>query len=294
MRDQAVGLGHDRLADALDVLDAVETRAELLDRAQARGTLADGVEQAGVRDGGRHLGRERRAQGQLVGRPVVRRAVVQHQQPDRLVAEDERDEVDRPVPEPRVDLREVGGPRRVLEHDRPALGDGAVADDGRVGGDLRDGGDHRRIEVAVGDELVRVAAGVEQPQARDLGAEQRLGRVEDVLEHLVQLEVRAHLGDHATERLHAGIRSGGGPVRVAAACGVTRPRGTPSACRCAVVERERHAAGCGYPMNRNNAGAGWCLRGVRSHRMRAPIVRAIGRSYPHRRDRGTPALGQGA
>ena len=70
--DQAVRLRNDGLADPLHVLDAVQARRELLDGAEAGSTLADGAEEAGIRDGGRHPARERGAQLQLVGRPVVR------------------------------------------------------------------------------------------------------------------------------------------------------------------------------------------------------------------------------
>ena len=85
--DQPVGLGHDRVADLLDVLDPVQARRELLDRAQPGGALADRREQPRVRERRRHLVRERGAQLELVGGPVVGGAVVEDQQADVLVPE---------------------------------------------------------------------------------------------------------------------------------------------------------------------------------------------------------------
>ena len=135
--------------------------------------------------------------------------------------------------------------------------------------------------------------GLNSHRPGDLGAEQRLRRVEDVLEHLVQLEVRAHLGDDAPERLHAGIRSGG--ATRAGRRGVWRdssPRdavGRPVCCR-------RARAPCGglwiphgQEQRRRRVGAcevsGGTVRGAIRSGDR-PVVRA--------RDRGPLRVGQGA
>ena len=54
--DELVRLGHDRLADALDLLDPVEARGQLLDRSQTGRALAHRLEQAGIGDGDRPSG----------------------------------------------------------------------------------------------------------------------------------------------------------------------------------------------------------------------------------------------
>jgi len=203
--DQAVGLCHDRLADALHVLDAVQPGRQLLDRAEACRTLADRAEQPGVRHGSRHAAGKRRAQLQLVARPVVRRPVVEDEEADRLVPEHERDEVDRPEPQANVDLRKSGRRLRAGEDERPALRDRPHP--GRVVALVQrgDGIDQLGVEVPVGGKAQRVAAGVHQPERCDVRPEQRLGGVEDVLEYLGQLKVGADLRHDPAQRNGPGL-----------------------------------------------------------------------------------------
>ncbi len=240
--DQAVGLRDDRVADLLDVLDPVEARRQLLDRAQPGRALAHGREQARVRERGRHLVGERRAQLQLVGRPVVGRPVVQHEQADVLVAEQERDEVDGVEPEPLVDRAEPRGRGRLGQDDRPALAHRPQAHHVVVLVDGRDDVDQLLAQVPARDELERLAPRLELPQARGVGAEQLLRGIEDVLEHGVELERAVDLGHDAAQRdgarlLRAHVTGGSLPAGRAA-----------SAERCAVVQGQCHVTGRGYPL----------------------------------------------
>ena len=69
-----------------------EPAGELGDRGQAIGEGPARLGQAGAADGGGHLVAEGAGQRALVGRPGVGLAVVEHEQAERLVAEDERHE----------------------------------------------------------------------------------------------------------------------------------------------------------------------------------------------------------
>ncbi len=273
--DQPVGLGHDRVADLLDVLDPVEPGRELLDGAQPRGALADRREQPRVRERRRHLVRERGAQLELVGGPVVRGAVVEHQQPDVVVAEQQRDEVDGPEPEPFVDRAEAGGRGGVRDHDRPPLAHRAQPHDVLVLVHGRDDVDELLAQVAARDQLERLAARLELPQAGGIGAEQLLRGIEDVLEHGVDLERAADLGHDAAQGdrpclLRAGVS--GSPR-------ASRGAGSPG--RCAVVQGDCHATGRGYPLRalRLPRGTGGHTGCVGRQRTRAWPGRTIGRSY---------------
>ena len=247
VRDEAVCLGDDRITDAAHVLDAVEARAQLLDSPEPGRALADGVEQPRIRDGSRHLARERGAQLQLVGRPVVRGAVIEDEEADGLIVEHERDEADPPEAEPPVDGRKGRGGVGVVHDDDSSLLDRPVADDRIALAHLRNGADELLVKVPVRDESERVAAVIEEPQARDLRPEQGVRRVEDVLEDLIELEVGADLGDDAAEGGDPGIRTCGRPAGVAARGAIADARWSRPAGLSAVVERERHAAGGGYP-----------------------------------------------
>jgi hypothetical protein len=168
--------------------------------------------------------------------------VVEDEQPHRLVAEQERDEVDGPEPQPQIDVGEVGGGLRPVEDDRPALMDRADAEDRRVLGNLRNSLDQLRVQVPVRREAEGVGAGLQEPQRGDVGAEQLLRRIEDVLEHVAQLEARADLGDDPPQRGDPGLL--GASAGRAHAC---RPGRATGADGCAVFERERHAAAVATP-----------------------------------------------
>ncbi len=225
------------------------------------------------------------------------RAVVQHQEADPLVAEQQRDEVDGPEPEPLVDRPEVGCPGGIGQHHRAPLADRAQAQDVVVLGDDRDGVDQVAVEGPAGDELERLAAGLQLPDPGGVGAEQLLRRVEDVLEDRVELEGAVDLGDDPPQRDRA--RLPGVTVRPADACGtrsiagrVVLPVGlgppgrTALAVRRGVVQGECHATGRGYPPAgalRYPVAQGVISGCVGTQRTRACPVRTIGRSYPLQR-----------
>ena len=193
------------------VLDPVEPRRELLDRAQPGRALADRVEQAGVRDGDRHLARERRAQLQLVRRPVVRRPVVEHEQAERLVALN--------TSGTKLIVRNPGGRR--CSPKRGGLG--AVQHDASAArrwpaGPMAGSSSRRRAATASISSGSRswwaasrsgMATGCDEPQGGGVGAEQGPGGVEDVVEDLVQLQVGADLGHDPAQRERSRLQRAG-------------------------------------------------------------------------------------
>ena len=223
VRDEPLGFDDDGLADPLDILDPVQTGGQLLDGPQPRGSLADRAVQPGIGHGDRHLAGEGRAQVQLVGRPVVWPAVIQDQQPHRLVTEHERDEVDPLEPAPGLDLGELRGRRGIVHDDGTALAHGSQPDSRLVTGQGAHGVDQLLGQLVVRRQPQGMAAGVHQPQRRCIGSEQRSGRGEDVSKDLVQLEAGARLGHHAAERDRSGLGGPDGVVQGASRRG-PRPR----------------------------------------------------------------------
>ena len=117
--------------------------------------------------------------------------------------------------------------------------------------DGRDGVDQLLAEVPARDQLERLAARLELPQPRGVGAEQLLRGVEDVLEHRVELERAVDLGHDPAKRDRARLlvspQVDGSAARRAVA---SRSASWPAApaVRRAVVQGERHATGRGYPL----------------------------------------------
>ena len=87
--DERAGLGDDRLADALDVLEPAEPAGRSGDRAQPAARSWPS-RRAGRCRSRSPCGRRRRGRGALVLGPLVGVAVVQHEQAERLVPEDDR------------------------------------------------------------------------------------------------------------------------------------------------------------------------------------------------------------
>ena len=84
--DELAKLGGDGDADVMDVREVVEARSELLDRLQLRGPGGHLLEVLGGPDGDAGLRREGRDGLELVGRPGVRRVVVDVQQSEQVGA----------------------------------------------------------------------------------------------------------------------------------------------------------------------------------------------------------------
>ena len=190
VRDQRAGLADDRLADAAHVLDARQACRQVLDRPEPGGEILDGSHEPGVADGGRDRVAEAARQCLLVGRPVVRRLVVEDEQGERRAPEHRGHEAQRGDVMLGIDLAHLRRDLaigRVAEHeDLPAperLEPGEVRVAGRGHDPLGDG----IGEVAPSDELQRVLPGrVPQPQPGAVGVEEPLRVLEDLLEHGLQ------------------------------------------------------------------------------------------------------------
>ncbi len=101
--DERPGPGDDRLGDALDVLEPVQAAGKFGDRPEAVGHRPRRFGQPGVADRGRHVVGEGAGELGLIGRPRVVGQVVEDEQPERHVAEHDRDVADRADPGPSVD-----------------------------------------------------------------------------------------------------------------------------------------------------------------------------------------------
>ena len=206
--DQAVGLGHDRLADALDVLDPVEPRRELLDR-RAVGPRPRGRWRTGGRSRTRSPSGWRSVRQLELVRRSSRRAPGGRGRAGRRVSSRKMSGTKQIVLMPSFHVAPAGwsgsspGPGRSTRMRRSRIARRPV---GAVGlGELR-----RRCR-ASRSLSPRYAArasgcvpGCDEPQAAELIAEQGGRIVEDRLEDRLEVELAAHLRGDPSERLGAG------------------------------------------------------------------------------------------
>ena len=180
----------DRPGDLLDPVEVAEATGQLGDGGQAVGQGAARLGEPGAADGGRHVIAEGAGEVELVVGPRVGIAVVEHEQAERLVAEDDRHVADRAHADPAVDLAQAG---RRAAHRPVQDADASLVDrrhPGRAGavGEVRDGLDDVVAQAARGGEGQRVlAVGLVAPEAGTLDAEEAERLVDDVVEQALQV-----------------------------------------------------------------------------------------------------------
>ena len=137
----------------------------------------------------------------LVVRPLVVGAVVQDEQPERLVAEDDRHEAHRADALRAVHPLEArDGPFEPAGEDRDVpLADRRHADRLGVAREARDELEHHARQPALGRERQRRRRVVVDPEPGAVGAEQGEGGVDDLLEQPVEILAAADLGDDAAQ-----------------------------------------------------------------------------------------------
>jgi hypothetical protein len=112
--DERARLGHDRLADPANVLDPGQAGREVLDRPEPGGEVLDGRHEPGIADGGCDRVAEAPREGRLVRGPVVRLAVVEHEQRQRGATEHGGHEAQRGNAVLGIDRAHLRGDRRVV------------------------------------------------------------------------------------------------------------------------------------------------------------------------------------
>ena len=225
--DQALGALDEDPRDLVEVARPVQPDGELLDGLEPCRERSDGVVQAGVADGGRHLVGEAAGDRRLLGGPLVDPIVVQDEEPQGLPAEDDRREADAADPVPPVDVAHRIG--QVVD-ERVAEGDDLAGPDGDESGRLvvrperRHPFDDFVADAVLGREAERVrAALVVQPEPHPSQGEQghRVGN--EIGHDRLEVELAADLRGDPTE----GVRARGRVVGDLDRVGLRRSAGEP-------------------------------------------------------------------
>ena len=208
--DQPLGALDDQLGHLGKVAGPVEPDRQVLDRLEPGGQGAHRLVEPGVAHRGRHLVGQAASEGGLLAGPGTGRVLVEDEQPDGLVSEDHRSEARAPDPVPGVEIADVIG-RRVDQgvgegHD-VAGPDRAEPGGRRVRGQGRDPGEDLVRHPVLSGEAERVTTlGVVQPQP-DPRQREEVNRVRDrVAEQGLEIDLAAHLGRKAAQRVGTGLR----------------------------------------------------------------------------------------
>ena len=203
--DERAGPGHDRLGDALDVLEPVQPAGELGDRLEPVGHRPGRFGQPGVADGGRHVVGEGARDLGLLGRPGVLAQVVQHEQAERRAAEHDRDEADGSDPGSPVDRPQPwhGRPEVAAEDLDLLVAERVHARRLRIARQGADDVEDLLRQATLRDDVERGRAVLEQPQACLVDTEQRERLVDDVAEEAVEVVAAADLGRDPAQRVGA-------------------------------------------------------------------------------------------
>jgi hypothetical protein len=206
--DQRPSLGDDRVADPAHVLHAAEAGRQIGDRAEPRSEVLHRGHEPGIPDGRCDRVPEAAGERRLLGRPVVRGVVIEHEQRHRDAAEDRGDEAQGDDVVGCVELAHLGRDRRVagaVEHDDLLGPERLEAGELRLAGRSPDPTFDLGGELAAGDELERVFVGwMPEPEPGAIRVEETLGVLEDLLEDWLQGVGTGQLGGETAQGVGAG------------------------------------------------------------------------------------------